>query len=616
MYEMIIRPGKQVDAQVIYAAGKFDKQDAYVINQTGGKTPFGETLCFPGSEYHIEATPDGSGKSKLGRIQLTSAKAFYVKDQETGDLWSAFYNPVCSGADEYEVRYLPGQIQAYSLKNKIACILTITVSPEHDCELWHVRIENHSAQERSLKIATYIEPAADSPLEMRYLMQDKTLLMRRPLESIRSPKSKGMLPSLVLFHSSTLPAELCSIEKSEYIGSDRTLCNPMELEREEIDNSDGIAVKASAGLIMDIEVPIEGEAELGFCFGVAASADEAAEVARCFSRIEAVSDAVEASREHWIKLTSSLNIQTEDPILDSLVNTWLPYEAYAAWIKQHTESASPDLSTPADAIAGFLPIGANAAYQFREALINFAGRLSVNGTYHPDEFSQIEPGSYEVLWLAICTASYIAETGNIGVLSQTIAFKDGMILSLGEHCERAIRKCANEPVSSLDEYEALERALRLWSYIKPSDELTSLLEKVRNRKVSEPKEMPEQRNLPRRLQYLQSICPTLSQTGSTSENMSESRSLLNAYTTLVDNVFGLTATYEGLILEPKLPESWFECMITRRFRGDIYNIHIKRSANETKKGLAIVVDGEPVLGNMIPFFADGKEHHVESTYSP
>ena len=613
MSEMIIRSGKQVGTQVIFAAGTFEKDDSYVINQTCGRSPFGETLCFPGSEYQIEAAPDGTGKSKLGSIQLTSAKAFYIKDIENDALWSAFYNPVCSGADEYEVRYLPGRIEAFSLKNKIACTLTITISPEHDCELWHVRIENRSARVRSLKLATYIEPTADSPLEIRHLKQDKTLLMRRPLESIRSSKSTGMLPNLVLFHSSTLPVDLCNIEKSEYIGANRTLCNPLELEMTADENSDGIAVKAVAGLTLNIEVPIEGEAELGFCFGAAANADEAAETARSFTNIQAVSDAVKGSREHWKKLTSSLNVQTEDAVLDSLVNTWLPYEAYAAWIKQHNESASPDLSTPADAISSLLPIGVNTAYQFREALINFAGRLAIDGTYHPDEFSQIETSANELLWLAICTASYIAETGNIGVLSQTVAFKDGVIMTLKEHCERAIRKCANESVSSAEENETLEKALRLWSFIKPSDEFSSLLEKVMSRRVREPQELPKQRNQPRRLQYLQSICPTLSGLNSSSDNTSDARTILSAYSSIAENVFGLTATYEGLMLEPNLPESWFECMVTRRFRGDIYNIHIKRSASEKKAGPAIVVDGEPVLGNMIPFFSDGKEHQVEVT---
>jgi cellobiose phosphorylase len=304
-------------------------------------------------------------------------------------------------------------------------------------------------------------------------------------------------------------------------------------------------------------------------------------------------------------------VETGDSALDALVNTWLPYEAYTGWIKQHVETGALD---PANEIMRYTPIGANAAYLFRQALINFAGRLSVAGTYHTDEFSQTDLSADDLLSLAICTASYVAETGNIGVLSQTVAFKDGLVMSLGEHCERAIRKCANGNLKLGQDHEALEQALRLWSFIRPNDEFTSLLEKIVSRKPLDQEELPEERSLPRRIRYLQSICPTLAQmTGPSQLNngTADAKTMLAVYSLLVEDVFGITATYEGLSLKPNLPESWFECMVTRRFRGDTYNIHIKRSATKSKKGMSVIIDGEPVLGDMLPFFADGCEHEVE-----
>ncbi|MHB9037404.1 MAG: hypothetical protein ACYC64_12125 [Armatimonadota bacterium] len=622
MPEMIIRSGKDTGTQLVYAAGKFAEDDAYVVSQAGGASPFGGALCCPGSEYVVEMTPDGMSTSWLGKTQIVSSaaigKAWYIKDQESGEAWSAFYNPVCTGADEYEVSYLPGSVRLHNLQNKIACTLTITVSPEHPCEIWHVKLENRSAQDRTLRFTTYVEPAVGSPPETRYLKQDKLLLMRRPLESIDSDRSRRGTPNLVLFHSSTLPAAMCQVEKDDFVGAQRSLCNPMQLEVDTEDDIDGIAVKAVASFSVDIHLPIEGEAEFGFCFGAATTADEAAEIARSLSKTDAIRDAMDATQAHWNRLSSSLKVQTQDPALDALINTWLPYEAYAGSAKNRAENATPEPSTAADGIRRFQPMGANAAYLFREALVDFAGRLSVTGVYLPDEFSQIAMPPQELLWLAICTANYVAETGNVGMLSQTVAFRDGVIMSLGEHCERAIRNCANQSCHSGD--ELLEQALELWSFVKPTDEFTDLLEIVRNRRASGPKEHSEERSLPRRMRYLQSVCPTLSEapvanalSNELDETSCDSRTNLAAYSAVVQKMLGITATNEGLVLKPRFPESWFECMIVRRFRGDTYNIHIRRSANPSKKGNSIVVDGEPVLGDTLPMFGDGGEHQVDVT---
>ncbi|MCE5322278.1 hypothetical protein LLG46_03060 [bacterium] len=606
---MIIRPGKDVGSGVVYAAGRFAENNAYVVSQAGGTSAFGGLLCCPGSNYCVEATPNGAERSYLGKTPITTTKALYIKDTENGKVWSGFYNPVCAETDEYEVRFLPGQVQAYSLKDKIACTLTIAAAPGQPCELWHVRLENRCAQIRNLRIATYVEPAVTSPLELRYLNQEKTILMRRPLESVDRARNSDDLSNLVLFHACTLPAMMCPTEKSDYIGSERTASNPVALVGETNEISDAIAVKPVAGLTIDIEIPIEGEAEFGFCFGAATNADEAAEIARSLSKTEAVAGAISSSREYWDKLTSSIKVQTQDNVLDALVNTWLPYESYTACAMQH-------MPNPANEMTRCLPIGANAAYLFREALVNFAARLSATGNYHPDEFSRIDLSAGEMLSLAICTASYVAETGNIGVLSQTVAFKDGLVMTLREHCERVIKKCANGFVESEQDRMTLEKAIKLWSFIRPSDEFTALLEKIAGQGNTQPEEVPEEQRLPRRVRYLQSICPTLTEIESSLPLTSETpdaENMLAVYSSLIENIFGITATYEGLIINPSLPQSWFECMVIRRFRGDTYNIHIKQSATHTGKGASIIVDGEPVLGDMLPFFADGCEHEVEVT---
>ena len=90
----------------------------------------------------------------------------------------------------------------------------------------------------------------------------------------------------------------------------------------------------------------------------------------------------------------------------------------------------------------------------------------------------------------------------------------------------------------------------------------------------------------------------------------DSGSACLVYSAIAGHILGIEATSEGLILEPHLPEAWTECTITRRFRDDVYNIRIKRAASKSKQAESIIVDDEPVLGKMLPFFNDGKEHKI------
>lgn len=129
--------------------------------------------------------------------------------------------------------------------------------------------------------------------------------------------------------------------------------------------------------------------------------------------------------------------------------------------------------------------------------------------------------------------------------------------------------------------------------------------------------------LPRRLKYLQSITPVMADKavlddlsdhlGSGSNTIGDVSALNSLYSVLVEWTLGLSVTSEGLVLDPRLPDSWIECEMYRQFRGDKYKILLKRNTVEPGCRSSIVVDGEPMLGNMLPFFGDGEQHIVEVT---
>ncbi len=76
-------------------------------------------------------------------------------------------------------------------------------------------------------------------------------------------------------------------------------------------------------------------------------------------------------------------------------------------------------------------------------------------------------------------------------------------------------------------------------------------------------------------------------------------------------ILGIKPEYDGLMIDPAIPEAWEGYRVVREFRGDILDITIK-NPNHVSKGVAtLIVDGKEIKGNIIPVFGDGKRHMID-----
>ena len=66
-------------------------------------------------------------------------------------------------------------------------------------------------------------------------------------------------------------------------------------------------------------------------------------------------------------------------------------------------------------------------------------------------------------------------------------------------------------------------------------------------------------------------------------------------------ILGIRADYQGLIIDPILPNDWNTFSIKRKFRDTIYDIDVVRSQSEKT---SILIDGQTIEGNKIPIFDD------------
>uniref|UniRef100_UPI002ED53DC1 GH36-type glycosyl hydrolase domain-containing protein n=1 Tax=Lacrimispora sp. TaxID=2719234 RepID=UPI002ED53DC1 len=79
-------------------------------------------------------------------------------------------------------------------------------------------------------------------------------------------------------------------------------------------------------------------------------------------------------------------------------------------------------------------------------------------------------------------------------------------------------------------------------------------------------------------------------------------------------ILGIRPGFNGLIIDPCLPDSIKEFSAVRKFRGANYYIHVDHTKQNDNGILSILVDGKPLEGKEIPYVEGKKEYHISLTW--
>jgi len=205
--------------------------------------------CYAGllsnGRYAVLLNEAGSGYSSCegvaltrwqgDRIEDTDGFFVYLRDLDTGALWSVGFQPTLTGPERYEARHDLGRVTVARLDAEIETRMDVCVLCDANCELRRIRLVNHSPRPRRIELTSYLEVVAQwatadaaHPAFSKLFVQTEhdsgvLLARRRP----RSAAESSPWVSAALHGPGALSYET---DRMRFIGRGRDLSRPLALD--------------------------------------------------------------------------------------------------------------------------------------------------------------------------------------------------------------------------------------------------------------------------------------------------------------------------------------------------------------------------------------------------
>ncbi len=202
------------------------------------------THLLSNGHYAVMLTAAGSGYSRWRDIAVTRWREdstcddwgsyVFLRDRNSGTVWSAGYQPSGAEPDRYDVSFSEGRAEITRHDGPITTMLEIAVSSEDDAEVRRVSITNHAGQIRDIDITSYAElvlatAAADDAhpafsnlfVETEFLASAGALLATRRRRAAAEPEIWAA--HLAVVEGETVGETRFETDRARFIGRGRTL---------------------------------------------------------------------------------------------------------------------------------------------------------------------------------------------------------------------------------------------------------------------------------------------------------------------------------------------------------------------------------------------------------
>ncbi len=222
----------------------------------------------------------------------------YVRDEETGALWSAARQPCGAAADAVDVVFYPHLAEFHRRDGDLGVRMEIVVAPADDVEIRHVTIINDGDRPRRLTVTTCGEVAlahaADHerhPAFSKLFVHSEFIPQFNGILFSRQPRSPHERPPVMLHRlvadDPGVRFQGFETDRAAYLGRGRTCRQPAGAVRS-APTSSGFTLDPILALQVAVEVEPNTSAHLAFITAVSGSRESVLELAERYQTMNAV----------------------------------------------------------------------------------------------------------------------------------------------------------------------------------------------------------------------------------------------------------------------------------------------------------------------------------------
>jgi cellobionic acid phosphorylase len=371
---------------------------------------------------------------------------FYVKDEETGAIFSAPYEPVRAAPDRFSFSAGKSELRWTIEKDGIALGITLGLATDDVVELWHVEVRNKSVSPRKISFYPYFPVGYMSWMNQSACYREDlggiVASCVAPYQKVADYfKNKGFKDKTYFLAER---APVAWEAKQEAFEGEGGLHNPTGVQQAELSKGDALYETPAAILQYRIALaPGQGGA-YRFLFGPAFDDAEVLAIRTKYLGPEAFHrTAVEYA--HYVgQGQGCLRIETPDAEFDNFVNQWLARQVfYHGDVNRLT--TDPQTRNYLQDSMGMSYIDPGVT---RAAFLHALGQQEPTGAM-PDGILLVKgaelkyinqiPHTDHCVWLPVCLKPYLDETNDYGFLQEKVSDREGHSRSVFERVSSAMR---------------------------------------------------------------------------------------------------------------------------------------------------------------------------------
>lgn len=489
----MITPKRQKATSMRY--GYFDdKAREYVIDRPDTPAPWVNYLGSPAYGAIISNNAGGYSFERSGangRILRYVFNQFdqpgryiYLRDDESGDFWSASWQPVAKDLNDYQVKCCHGMgyTRMEASYAGISSKAVYYVPQGKAYEVWALTVTNDSDRDRSLTLTGYAEFTNHSNYEQDQVnLQYSLFIGRTVFEGNRiTQQIHGNLDALAqgedvddktvterFFGLAGAPVSSYCGDKTAFLGAYHGYGNPQGVAAGDLGNLESYNENSCGALSCKVKLAPGESKTILFATGMKPSAQAAAILAGYTDPAAQVQQEVDALKAKWYSRFSHLQVETPDPAFNTMLNTWNAYNCFITFIWSRAASLiycglrnGYGYRDTVQDIQGIIHLEPEMAcekirFMLSAQVDNGGGLPLVKFTHNPGHEDTPDDPSYvketghpayradDALWLFPTVYKYVAESGNLAFLDEVIPFANKDQGTVYEHLKRAVEFSLN-----------------------------------------------------------------------------------------------------------------------------------------------------------------------------